>query len=190
MFETLKLPFHILSLWGSVFAALNILFFGGILVSAFLTQPFIPPQGYSGGWFVLPQEGFVLFAVGLFLFNFAVAALLMITLPGLGFFALPVALLGYRAFLWGLLVNQLSGSLFYAAWPTIFLEGEGYVVAAVAGIDLGLSWLKPSWAHKREVNSRFEGLKMALMECGHLYILVAILLFAAAIVESATIYLV
>jgi hypothetical protein len=189
MLETLKMAFHILSSWGSVFAALNILFFGGILVSAFFTQPFISPQGYVGSWSV-PQKGPVLFAIGAFLFNLAVAAFLVITLPGLGFFALSVAFLGYRAFLWGLLVNALSGSLFYAAWPTILLEGEAYVVAAIAGIDLGLSWFKPSWAHKAEAESRFEGLKMALKECGYLYILVAILLLGAAFVETATIYLV
>jgi uncharacterized membrane protein SpoIIM required for sporulation len=63
------------------------------------------------------------------------------------------------------------------------------VVAGVAGINLGLSWLKPSWAHKKEVSSRLEAFKMALKECGYLYILVAMLLFAAAIVETATIYL-
>jgi uncharacterized membrane protein SpoIIM required for sporulation len=68
------------------------------------------------------------------------------------------------------------------------LEGEAYVLAALAGVNLGMSWLKPSWVYKKEQNgfSRSEALRKAFMDCGYVYVFVVVLLLAAAIVETLT----
>jgi len=92
--------------------------------------------------------------------------------------------------LWGVLLNGLLTSQFLAAFPTLILEGEGYVLAALAGVNLGLSLLKPEWAYKGEGLSRLEAVKRALKDCAYTYVLVAIFLFVAAVVETVTIFLV
>jgi len=74
--------------------------------------------------------------------------------------------------------------------PTLVIEGEGHTLAALAGINLGLSWLKPKWAYKGEGLSRSEAVRRALKDCMYTYVLVAILLFVAAVVEAATIFLI
>jgi hypothetical protein len=71
----------------------------------------------------------------------------------------------------------------------VHLREEAYVVAAVAGTMLGLSWLNPSWAHRDSTDSRLVALKRALKECAYLYVLVAILLIVAAAVETIAIQL-
>jgi hypothetical protein len=72
--------------------------------------------------------------------------------------------------------------------PTILLEGEGYVSAGATGVILGLSWLRPSWIGQEGI-SRRESLKRAMKECAYLYVLVALLLLAAALVETLTLYI-
>jgi hypothetical protein len=111
----------------------------------------------------------------------------VVTLPGFVFFPLSVVFLGFRAFLWGLLVFQLPTWALLIALPTILLEGEGYVFAAVAGTVVGTSWLKPQWLFGGENMRRIDSLKRALRECFSLYIVVIVLLFVAAIVETTTI---
>jgi len=61
------------------------------------------------------------------------------------------------------------------------------VLAGVAGVVLGLSWLKPGWVGWGGV-SRWESLRRALGECGWLYVWVVLLLLAAAVIETLTIY--
>lgn len=69
----------------------------------------------------------------------------------------------------------------------LIFEGEGYVMASVAGINLGLSWLKPRWIYGEGSLSKLEALKKAFKECAHLYIFVAILLLTAALIEAVII---
>ncbi|MEM3697934.1 MAG: hypothetical protein QXQ94_10665 [Candidatus Bathyarchaeia archaeon] len=99
---------------------------------------------------------FSLFVV--FLFNLAVAAFVVITLPGFVFFPLSAVSLLFRAFLWGLLVYAMPNSLFLFALPVIFLEGEAYVIAALAGTVVGFSWLNPRRAYGGGL-SKFEAFK-------------------------------
>ena len=174
---------------GFLFLVLNALYFGFIFIGALLSQ--IP----SIAVYELPLGGTVfdvnvnplLLLVEIFLFNLFASGLLVTTFPGLVLFVLPIGVVLWRALLWGTLIAQLPSPHFFAALPTFILEGEAYVIAAVAGITLGLSWLKPRWAYKDENLSRSEALRKAVRECAGLYVLVAVLLLIAAIVETATI---
>jgi hypothetical protein len=125
----------------------------------------------------------------IFLFSLFVSGLLLTTLTGLVFFILPVVILVLRATLWGAILNQLPTPLFLASLPTLVLEGEGYVVASVAGIGLGLAWLKPGWMYEGEGFSRLEAFKAALREALYLYVWVGMFLLVSALVEAMTIAL-
>lgn len=173
-----------------LFTFMNALYFGSLLVATLMTR--WPPALYEGGWGVdeslTKGWGLVTLFLGIFLFNLVVSGFLLLTVTGLLFFAFPVGFLVLRAALWGFLLNRVSTPVFLVAFPTLLLEGEGYVIAGVAGVILGLSWLKPSWIGKAEV-SRRDTLKQALKECIYLYVLVATLLLVAGVVETLTIYL-
>lgn len=173
-----------------LFRMLSLVYFGGILAGALLMQAL-----YSaglvwpfGGDFASPFNGdlLVLF-VGIFLDNLILSAFLLVTLAGLVFFFLPFIVLAYRAAVWGMLIQGLSTPQFIGAFPTFILEGVGYVLAGVAGVVLGLSWLRPSWAFKSEELSRKEAFRKAYRECAKLYVLVVAFLFLAAIAEVLTI---
>jgi hypothetical protein len=139
---------------------------------------------------VFPETGSLpSMIVNIFFFSLIVSAFCVVTLPGLVFFAFPAVILALRVALWGATINQLPTPQFLAAFPTLILEGEGYVVASMAGIILGLSWLKPELAYKGEGLSRLKALKKALKECVYMYVLVTMILLVAAIVESITIAL-
>lgn len=169
--------------------AINTLYFGFIVVGALLEQArFLPlyelPSGEDS---FLLEAGLPLMIVGIFVFNLVVSGFFVTTLSGLVFFGFPVGVLVLRALLWGALLNLLPTSGLLIALPTLVLEGEGYVLAAVSGINLGLSWLKPDWVYENRGFSRLEALKMASKECVRMYILVAAFLFVAAVVEAITI---
>lgn len=170
-------------------ALMNLVFFGSILVGAFVTQSAAPPL--SEGWeppsfFPLPQSNLPLLVVTIFLFNLVISGFLLLTLGGLVLFVIPVGVLVWRAWLWTSVVSRLSTSSFLLVLPTVILEGEGYVFASVTGIVLGLSWLKPSLMYGGEGFSRVEALKRGFMETARLYVAVAIILLIAALVEALT----
>jgi len=169
-------------------AILNWLFFGfivvgGLLVQAGAVEVYAWPFGevFSVG----VTNAFLLFGV-IFLFNLVLSGFVLVTLSGLAFFGLPLFFLSFRAFLWGMLLNGLSTPMFLAALPTLMLEGEGYVLAALAGVNLGLAWLKPKWAYGEAELSRLDAIKRALKDCARVYVLVAAFLLVAAVVETIT----
>lgn len=173
----------------SLFWLMNVLYFGSVLVAALVAgRQYALLDGRGVEWDSAGAGGFVALFVSIFLFNLFVSGFLMLTFTGLLFFMLPAGLLVVRAALWGSMLNRLSTPAFLAALPTLLLEGEGYVIAGVAGANLGLSWLKPSWM-SGDVVSRRDALRQAVKECAYLYVLVAVLLLAAAVVETFTIYL-
>lgn len=186
----LKSCFSAISRRGLFLAVVNVLYFGLIFVVVLFFQfQNLPP--YEGPPVEVP-EFFVrldwpVLIVAIFLFNVVLSGFVAVTLPGLLFFPLSVITLSFRGYLWGLLLSRLSTPHFLVVLPTIVLEGEGYVIASVAGILLGLSWLKPDWAYGDEGLSRLESLKKALIECWRIYLLVAVVLLVAAIVETVTI---
>jgi len=176
------------------FVLFNFLFFSCVFGALFLLQFLLLPPVYSG-WSPWLLEAFLgnwgLMFLGVFAFNLAVSAFVMVTLPGFVFFPLSVGFLLYRAFLWAMLLYAVPSWLFLATLPTLVLEGEAYVFAAVAGTITGMSWFKPAWLFKTEAGeeelSRAEGFRKGLSECLRLYIIVALLLFVAAILETVTI---
>jgi hypothetical protein len=168
---------------------LNWLFFGGVVVGALIGQlgfadlrllpireePFLEGIAVSP-WLVLE----------IFFFNLVLSGFVLLTLTGLAFFALSPIFLLIRALLWGTLHNALSTPALLAAFPTLILEGEGYVFAALAGVILGLAWLKPRLIYPEEELSRSQAVKQAFKESTRICVLAALILFVAAVVETAT----
>jgi len=174
---------------GWLLVILNWLFFGFVVVGSLLSGL------VSFGQFILlpasevspfaQTSPFLLFGF-IFVFNLVFSGFAFVTVTGLVFFALSPILLSLRGFLWGVLFAGASTSQFFVILPTLVLEGEGYVFAALAGLLLGLSWLKPEWAYAGESLSRSQALIRALKDGAYIYVLVASLLLAAAIVETMT----
>ncbi|MDH5787152.1 MAG: stage II sporulation protein M [Candidatus Bathyarchaeota archaeon] len=176
-----------------MFVVLNGLFFVVVLASALVASfVFVLPPLEEGTSVIqngLFGDSWVLTFLFIFFSNLILSAFLVVTLPGLAFFVLSCLLLSYRSVFWGSLLAFSPISQFLAALPTIVLEGEAYVIAAVAGTTLGLSWFKPNWVFRGESLSRREALVRAFKECFSLYFWVVLVLFVAAIVETLTIYL-
>lgn len=57
----------------------------------------------------------------IFLFNLVLSGFLLVTLTGVGFFVLPLAFLSFRAFLWGMLLNELSTPMFLVVFQRLIL---------------------------------------------------------------------
>jgi len=161
-----------------------------MLVASFLAQAGFVWLSNGPTHIIETGDDLPLIILNIFFSNIVLSAFVMVTLTGFVFFGLSAVFLLMRAWMWGVLLNGLSTSEFLFVLPTLVLEGEGYVLAALAGVNLGLSWLKPQWAYKEEGLSRQEAVKRALKDCAHMYILVAAFLFVAAVVEAITIFLV
>ncbi len=173
-----------------IFGLLNLLFFGCTFGTAMLAGFLFPPILYSGWSLDAPEfflANWLTMLLGIFLFNLAVSAFVVVTLPGFAFFPLSVVALLYRAILWGLLVYAAPNWLFLATLPVLILEGEAYVMAGLAGVVVGVSWFKPRWICANEKLLRVEAFKKELTECLRLYVAVVLLLFVAAVVETMTI---
>ena len=188
--DFVKACLEILLKRSAVHAVMSILYFGSIFVAVLWAQIQVPPP-YVGSPIKLPEFlgglDWPLVVIGIFFFNLVWSSFIIVTLPGLVFFPLSAGVLVYRGLLWGLLLSQLPTSLFLVVLPTLVLEGEGYVLASVAGTILGISWLKPDWVFKGEEMSRLKALKKVTNECLRLYVFVIAILLVAAVVETFTI---
>ncbi len=174
---------------GKLFASLNLLFFGSVLVGALLAQnPYLAVYELplSDSFFLSLMDNAFLLAVGIFFFNLVVSGFLLTTLSGLAFFGLPLLVLVWRALLWGVLIARLPSPQFFVALPTFILEGEAYVIAATAGVLLGLSWLKPTWVNRGEKSTRRMALRATWIECVQLYLWIVLFLIVGAVVEAFT----
>jgi hypothetical protein len=92
-----------------------------------------------------------------------------------------------RPFLWGIIyapINPHHTMLLIAVTPTMILEGTAYIIAFVSSIDLFLAIIKPQ---KLGEESRIKALKKAVLYNLKSYVLVLIVLFVAAVVETVTI---
>ncbi len=170
-------------------ASLNLLYFGSILVGALLAQisyVAVYELPLSDNFFLSLMDNASLLALGIFFFNLVISGFLLTTFSGLVFFGLPLLVLGWRALLWGALIAQLPSPQFFVTIPTFILEGEAYVIAAVAGMLLGLSWLKPMWVNREEKLTRRLALRAAWIECANLYFWVVLLLIVGAVIEAIT----
>jgi hypothetical protein len=75
-----------------------------------------------------------------------------------------------------------------AALPIIVLEGLAYTIAAVSGIIVGMSWIKPSWLYAESVG-RQTALKKSAKEFLILYLFIILFLFIAATAEVTFLFL-
>jgi len=182
---------EVISERGKLLAFFNIIYFCSFAFAVLLVQFMFPPPIISEellSSFRFPFGGeWSLMIIGIFAFNLFFSAFAVVTLPGIVFFPLPTAFLVYRAVVWGLLFYPLPLWAFLIVLPTLVFEGEAYVFAATAGTIVGLSYVNPSWLFKGYGLSRLEAFKLALKEAARIYVAVILLLFVAAIVETATI---
>ncbi len=117
--------------------------------------------------------------------NSVSGTLLTITIPNV--VGLGTIIFIIRPFLWGLIyapINYQSTILLISVTPTLILEGTAYVIAFTASIDLFLAIVKPA---RLEEKSRWKALKKAGINNLKSYVLVLIVLFVAAVVETFTI---
>lgn len=171
-----------------IFVSLNWLFFCVILIATIAQdETWIFRQ--STQIFPIDVRDPIITTMGIFLTNLIFCAFAL-TLSGMLFFLLPLAVLTVKAWIWGTILNAVPTSKLLAAFPTIILEGEGYILAALAGVYLGSAILKPGQTPEGEKLSRLEAVKLALKECIGVYSLVFIILLISAIVEMITILMV
>ena len=171
---------------------LNWLFFGVVVVGVFLGQFGFEGLSVSPIGDVVSVEGVeqgVLLFFGVFFWNLVVSGVVLLSLSGALFFVLPGVFLLVRGLLWGVLLSTLPTVSFLAVLPTLVLEGEGYVLAGLVGVHLGLSWLRPSVGSEGALLFRLESLKRELKESVRIYVLVVLLLLVAAVVEVLTYFM-
>ena len=109
-----------------------------------------------------------------------------IALPSLIFPFSGLLLGAFRALLWGLMFSPTAvmGAGFFLLLPTTVLEGQGYVLAMLAAYVQGVAFLRPeSVGAKTHRRGYWEGLKRS----ARIYVLVAIVLLVAAVVEAASV---
>lgn len=173
-------------------ALLNLAFFSCVLAGVLVSDLLYPSPPLIDSSPPFPQQavGNIAYVVlFIFLFNLSVSGFTVVTLTGFVFFPLSTVFLVYRALLWGLLLHGQPSWLFLAALPTLVLEGEAYVLAAVAGTVAGISWVKPAWLYG-EVSGRIEAFRQSMRECLRIYLIVAVFLFVAAVSETVTLMLI
>ncbi len=114
-------------------------------------------------------------------FNLAFGALVSTTVFGLVFF-FPYIIAVWRGFIIGMLFYGLDATpgktaIFYV---TFLLEFGAYSISSAAGTDIGLGLI---WPGRKGKESRKEALRASISDAGRLYLLVALILVAAAIWE-------
>src|SRR4030042_4677412 len=170
-------------------ALLNLAFFSCVFTSMLVCDLLFQPEFYWGPTFPTSYEtygeGFAL-VVNIFLVNLVLSSFVIITLPGFAFFPLSAFLLLYRASLWGMMLHYQPNSVLLCALPTLILEGEAYVLAALAGTIVGVSWVKTKWVYAEEAVTRSAAIRKSVKACLVIYLVVVLLLFIGAIVETAT----
>ena len=131
--------------------------------------------------------GHLLLAVVLtFAANLVGGSFAYITLPSLIVPFGGLVLGAFRALLWGLMFSPTAvmGAGFFLLLPTIILEGQGYVLAMLAAYVQGMAFVRPkSIGAKTHGRGYWEGLKRS----ARIYVLVAIVLLVAAVVEAVSV---
>lgn len=133
--------------------------------------------------------GQVLAAIGLtFAVNLLVGSFIYITLPSLfiPFLGLGMGVVG--AIMWELL-SPTSPDMRMTMIPhslTLILEGQGYIIALLAAYVHGKSFLMPrrSGIEASGVEAHLQGYMLGLKQTGWLYVLIVLVLAAAAVYEA------
>lgn len=202
------------ALWGipdifrkdwKLFLATNAFYFGLVIVGVLIalaspgTQAIMVKailQGATSGQMAPVTQayssGSVLRAAATtFRFNFVSGTLLYITIPSL--VLPPVALLtgGFRALIWGIALVLPYGSMTMAKllphYPTLLLEGEGYVVAIFGSMRQIMALL---WPGRFGRQSRTNAYLAAIVDNLKLLPVVAAILAVSALYEALEVMLV
>ena len=122
-----------------------------------------------------------------FAFNFGSGAFLSVILSGI-IFPLPALIMFERGVFIGLLYGDLGGSWQYylVFFGTLILEFGAYILASAAGINIGLSFFTPK---RFGTKSSWQAFGRSWIEAGKILVIVAIILFVAAIWEIGGMYL-
>jgi hypothetical protein len=180
----------VVSARGKLLAAMNAAFFVCVLivvlVSESVLQP-LPSEGFRPSFPEIIDADLPLMFLVIFLYNLAVSAIVVVSVPGFLFFPLSTGFLLYRAAIWGLLLHYQPNWVLLLALPTLVFEGEGYVFAAAGGSVVGISWLRPKWIFTNDMNSsRVAALRKALKEYLAILFFVTVFLLVAAAIETLT----
>jgi len=178
--------FAVITRRGKLLAFMNLVFFTCVFAAATASEFLLFPLPYLIESPHIFAGSFPVLLLSIFLFNLAVSAFAVVTLPGFAFFPLSTFFLLYRASFWGLLLSQQPTWNLLVAMPTLVFEGEGYALACLAGTVVGVSWIRPRWICAELGISRAGALVKALKECVVIYFSVVVFLFVAAVIEAAT----
>jgi hypothetical protein len=129
--------------------------------------------------------GQVLWAMVLtFVVNLFLGSIAVITLPSLVIPFSGLLIGAYRAVLWGLLVSPTTPELRLAMIPlslVLILEGQAYILAMLAAYVHGRAFL---WPRSVGAATRRQGYGFGVKRSFRIYLLVVVLLAAAAIYEA------
>ncbi len=181
------------------YVSINILYYGLVILGMIYVSFFNPElqknmlqaigQGFTQGPLQAVGDAYgggkVLSAMWLTLeVNLFLGTLVEITLPSL---IIPFSglLMGiFRAVLWGLLLSPSEPSLAGPMIPhslVLILEGQGYILALLAVFIHGKAILRPG---AYGVQGRLHGYVEGLRRTGWIYLLVTVVLTAAAVYEA------
>jgi len=133
------------------------------------------------------QDGKVLQAIlYTFGFNFVSGSFFATVLTGI-FVPLPLFVMIERGIMIGLLYGDTTGSTWYYIifYGTLILEFGAYVLSTSAGVNIGLSYLFPK---RFGTKNRIEAFGKSWIEAGKVMMMVAIVLFIAAVWEIGGLY--
>ena len=131
----------------------------------------------EGHWGTIALCSLIVFAIN------TLGNIINLTLPGI--FIVPVAatLLLFGGLMQGISLGGIQGSSFTSLFLFLLivcLESITYVIATVAGVNVGLSVLMPK---KQKVKSRWKAFKLAWGDAGRLYVVILIILAFQAVFE-------
>ena len=179
---------HLIRQRWKLISILDLLFFG-CLTAAVVSAEIESLAPVSSGWHPnvlesLSGAGWIGTTIGIVVFQLLFGGFLVASLSGMLLFPLPVGILAYHAFCLGLILWAVPSSMFWPLMLAFFLEGEAFVLGALGGILVGISWMMPSLLYGRERYSRKETLVKSLTDSACFYLLAITLLIAAAVVEA------
>jgi len=177
----LNLVYYGLVVCGMIYVAFNSSLQQSLLElvgSAFTEGPLSAVgSAYSGGQVLRAMV--LTFVVNLFLGSIAVITLPSLVIPFSGL------LIGaYRAILWGLLLSPTTPELRLVMIPhslVLILEGQAYILAMLAAYVQGRAFL---WPRSVGAATRRQGYGSGVKRSVRIYLLVVLLLAAAAIYEA------
>jgi len=184
-----------------IYAAVNILYYGLVLAGMAWSQVDhslavrlrqAVNESVAGGGLApiarVYESGQILTAMALTLaLNLFVGSLASITIPSLLLPFSGLAVGGLRAFVWGLIFSPAPAAVTLRSLPLgvaigclLFLEGQGYVLAMLAGWIQGCAWVRPGTIGAAR---RGEALRLGMRRTANLYLLVTLTLTVAAVYE-------